>query len=52
MTQKGIESEKKKHRLIQYLKRKGFSADIIYKLLLKFDMEINYEQTPSILSKD
>ena len=49
---KGIESEKKKHRLIQYLKRKGFSADIIYKLLLKFDMEINYAQTPSILSKD
>ena len=51
-TLKGIESEKKKRRLIQYLKRKGFSADIIYKLLLKFDMEINYAQTPSILSKD
>ena len=51
-TLKGIESEKKKRRLIQYLKRKGFSADIIYQLLLKFDMEINYAQTPSILNKD
>jgi regulatory protein len=27
---KGIEEEKMKRRLIQYLKRRGFSADIIY----------------------
>jgi regulatory protein len=26
----GVEEEKKKRRLIQYLKRRGFSADIIY----------------------
>ena len=30
---KGIKEEKKKRRLIQYLKRKGFSADIIYQSL-------------------
>ncbi|MGK0178625.1 MAG: SOS response regulatory protein OraA/RecX, partial [Nitrospinales bacterium] len=27
---KGVEEEKKKRRLIQYLKRRGFSSDIIY----------------------
>jgi regulatory protein len=26
----GVEEEKKKRRLMQYLKRRGFSADIIY----------------------
>lgn len=30
---KGVEEEKKKRRLIQYLKRRGFSADIIYQSL-------------------
>jgi regulatory protein len=30
---KGIEEEKKKRRLIQHLKRSGFSADIIYQLI-------------------
>ena len=30
---KGVEEEKKKQRLIQYLKRRGFSADIIYQSL-------------------
>ena len=29
----GVEEEKKKRRLIQYLKRRGFSADIIYQSL-------------------
>ncbi len=30
---KNVEEEKKKRRLIQYLKRRGFSADIIYQSL-------------------
>jgi regulatory protein len=30
---KGVEEEKKKRRLIQYLKRRGFSSDIIYQSL-------------------
>ncbi len=30
---KGVEEEKKKRRLIQHLKRRGFSADIIYQSL-------------------
>jgi regulatory protein len=30
---KGVKEEKKKRRLIQYLKRRGFSADIIYQSL-------------------
>jgi regulatory protein len=30
---KGVEEEKKKRRLIQYLKRRGFSTDIIYQSL-------------------
>ena len=30
---KGVEEEKKKRRLIQYLERRGFSADIIYQSL-------------------
>lgn len=30
---KGVEEEKKKRRLVQYLKRRGYSADIIYQSL-------------------
>ena len=47
---KGVEAKKKKRRLFQYLKRKGFSADIIYQSLIILDMEIN-TQTSSIPDK-
>ena len=51
-TLKGIEVEKKKRRLFQYLKRRGFSADIIDQSLITLDMEISYTHTSSILDKD
>ena len=47
---KGVEADKKKRRLFQHLKRRGFSADIIYQSLIILDMEIN-TQTSSILDK-
>ena len=47
---KGVEVDKKKRRLFQHLKRRGFSTDIIYQSLIKLDMEIN-TQTSSILDK-
>ena len=47
---KGVEANKKKRRLFQYLKRRGFPTDIIYQSLIKLDMEIN-NQTSSILDK-
>ena len=51
-TLKDVETEKKKPRLFEYLKRRGFSADIIYKSLITLDMEISHAQTSSILDKD
>ena len=47
---KGVEADKKKRRLFQHLKRRGFSANIIYQSLIILDMEIN-TQTSSILDK-
>ena len=47
---KGVEEDKKKRRLFQHLKRRGFPTDIIYQSLIKLDMEIN-TQTPSIPDK-
>ena len=47
---KGVEADKKKRRLFQHLKRRGFSADIIYQSLIILVMEIN-TQTSSILDK-
>jgi len=47
---KGVEADKKKRRLFQHLKRRGFPIDIIYQSLKKLDMEIN-TQTSSILDK-
>ena len=47
---KGVEADKKKRRLFQHLKRRGFPIDIIYQSLIKLDMEIN-TQTSSILDK-
>jgi regulatory protein len=47
---KGVEEDKKKRRLFQHLKRRGFPTDIIYQSLIKLDMEIN-NQTSSILDK-
>ena len=51
-TLKGIEVKKKKKRLFQHLKRRGFSADIIYQSLLTLDISIGHTQTYSILNKD
>tara|TARA_Y100001960_G_scaffold165102_1_gene173362 strand:- start:990 stop:1505 length:516 start_codon:yes stop_codon:yes gene_type:complete len=51
-TLKGVEVEKKKRRLFQYLKRRGFSADIIYQSLITLNMEFSYTPTSSILDKD
>ena len=47
---KGVEVDKKKRRLFQHLKRRGFPTDIIYQSLIKLDMEIN-TQTSSTLDK-
>ena len=47
---KGVEADKKKRRLFQHLKRRGFPTDIIYQSLIKLDMEIN-TQTSSIPDK-
>ena len=51
-TLKGVEVKKKKRRLFQHLKRRGFSADIIYQSLLTLDISIGHTQTYSILNKD
>ena len=48
---KGVEADKKERRLFQHLKRRGFSADIIYQSLTTLDMEISYNQTSSIPDK-
>ena len=47
---KGVQADKKKRRLFQHLKRRGFPTDIIYQSLIKLDMEIN-TQTSSTLDK-
>ena len=51
-TLKGVEAEKKKRRLCQYLKRKGFSTDIIYQSLTALNMDANAIQSFSIPDKD
>ena len=47
---KGVDADKKKLRLFQHLKRRGFPTDIIYQSLIKIDMEIN-TQTSSTPDK-
>jgi len=48
VTLKGVEEEKKKRRLVQYLQRRGFSSDIIYQSLRTLsessDIENNFPQ--------
>jgi len=51
-TLEGVESEKRKRRLFQYLKRKGFSADIIYQSLVALNMDTNAIQSYSAPDKD
>ena len=51
-TLEGIEPEKKKRRLCLYLKRKGFSADVIYQSLIALNMDTNLNQASSISDKD
>ena len=53
---KGIEKEKKKQRLVQFLQRKGFSSDIIYQSLKtltdSFDTQYYPSQPSSALRQD
>ena len=53
---KGIEKEKKKQRLVQFMQRKGFSWDIIYQSLKTLtepiDTESNYISSRSTLDQD
>jgi len=51
-TLEGVESEKKKRRLYEYLKRKGFSADIIYQSLTTLNMDVKTTQADFIPDKD
>ncbi|MBT6717558.1 MAG: regulatory protein RecX [Nitrospina sp.] len=57
-TLKGVEEEKKKRRLVQYLQRRGFSADIIYNSLGKLidsnplEAENYFPQPSSPLDQD
>ena len=53
-TLKGIEKEKKKQRLAQYLQRRGFSSDIIYKSLktLTDSDDINITHSTSTLDQE
>jgi len=51
-TLEGVESEKKKRLLCEYLKRKGFPADLIYQSLITLNMDVNATQTHSIPDKD
>ena len=52
---KGIEKEKKKQRLVQFMQRKGFSSDIIYQSLKTLtdsvDTQYYSTQPPSILEQ-
>ena len=53
---KGIEKEKKKQRLVQFMQRRGFSSDIIYqslKILTEpIDTESNYISFRSTVDQD
>jgi len=53
---KGVEKEKKKQRLVQFMQRKGFSSDIIYQSLKTLtdsvDTQYYSTQPPSILEQD
>ena len=52
---KGVEKEKKKQRLVQFMQRKGFSSDIIYQSLKTLtdsvDTQYYSTQPPSILEQ-
>ena len=49
---RGLEPEKKPRRLVQYLQRRGFSADIIYEPLKISARELQYDYSPSSLNQD
>ena len=53
---KGVEKEKKKQRLIQFMQRRGFSSDIIYQSLKTLtepiDTESNYSSSRSTVDQD
>ena len=49
---RGLEPEKKTRRLVQYLQRRGFSADIIYETLRISARELQYDYSPSSLNQD
>ena len=53
---KGIEKEKKKRRLVQFMQRRGFSSDIIYQSLKilteSIDTESNYSSSRSTVDQD
>ena len=53
---KGIEKEKKKQRLVQFMQRRGFSSDIIYQSLKTLtdsvDTQYYSTQPPSALEQD
>ena len=50
---KGIEKEKKKQRLVQFMQRRGFSSDIIYQSLKTLTDSVDTQycstQHPSVL---
>ena len=53
---KGVEKEKKKQRLVQFMQRRGFSSDIIYQSLKTLtepiDTESNYNSCRSTMDQD
>ena len=53
---KGMEKEKKKQRLVQFMQRRGFSSDIIYQSLKTLtesvDSENYFTQLPSVHDQD
>jgi len=53
---KGVEKEKKKQRLVQFMQRRGFSSDIIYQSLKilteSIDTESNYSSSRSTVDQD
>ena len=53
---KGVEKEKKKQRLVQFMQRRGFSSDIIYQSLKTLtepnDTERNYSSSRSTVDQD
>ena len=52
---KGVQKEKKKRRLVQFMQRRGFSSDIIYQSLRTLtepnDAESNYTPSPWTLEQ-